>query len=152
MQRLIRRNEGYVARAGEGDETLEVVLLSPVEVALDLDETARLAEDRHEPLERRARGVAIARRDRCRERSARATGETDEPGGMRFEVVPARRRRAFRSAQLHLRDQTAEVLIALAVLDEERQTRAAGERDLGAHERLDPRVDRGAVQPRRPVD
>src|SRR5439155_801198 len=64
---------------------------------------------------------------------------------------PARRGLAFRRAQLHLRDQAAEVLISLTIFDEQRQTRAAHERDLGAHQRLDPGVDRGPVQPWRTV-
>src|SRR5207244_11212198 len=85
------------------------------------------------------------------ERAPRAARETGEPGGGWIEVVSARRRLACRRAQLHLRDQAAEVLISLAIFDEQRQARAADERDLGAYQRLDPGVDRSPVQPWRTV-
>src|SRR5207249_3173038 len=138
VERLVGRDERKIAGARERDETLEIALLAPIEVALDLHEAVRHAEDPGEAVERGARGVAIAGGNRRRERTPRAARETDEPRRMRFEIVPARGRFALRRAQLHLRDETRKVLVALAVLHEQRQARAADERDLGADERLHP--------------
>ena len=48
-----------------------------------------------------------------------AADERDEPGGAAVELVERQRALAFRRAQLHAREQAAEVLVALAALDED---------------------------------
>src|SRR2546426_8544505 len=60
--------------------------------------------------------------------------------------------RSLGRAELGARDQPAEVLPALAILDQHGQPRAAGECQLAADERADARVDRGAMEARRAVD
>ena len=122
-------------------------LLLAVEVALDLDEAARAAED----APRADRGPA-ARRPRRRPPARRASGPRappvrhTSPAAYGSRSSSASAAGALRRAELHPRDQAAKVLIALAVLHEERQARAVGQRELAADDRLHARVRGGASQ------
>ena len=120
-------------------------------MTLDLDVAARAPEDRDEPLQDAARSFHVAGEEPPRERAARAPGEAHEPGGARLEVVERRRGAPLGGAELQPRDQAAEVLVALAILHEQRQARAVGERDLAADDRPDARVERRAGEARRAV-
>jgi len=70
------------------------------------------------------------------------------PIGIRRDVVEREPPRALWRSDLHARDQPAEIAIAVAVLDEQRQPRAVGQRELAADQGPDPRVLRGPMQAR----
>jgi len=120
-------------------------------MALDLHVAVRPPEHRDEPRQDATCALHVAGGEPQRERPARAAGETHEAGGVRGEVVERRRRRALGRAELHSCDQAAEVLIALAILHEQRQARAIGKRDLAAHDRLHARVEGRASEAGRAV-
>src|SRR5205814_4397231 len=123
-----------------------------VEVTLYLHEDVGATEDGHQPVEDSPRGVAVTRPHGVRERPARAAGEADETARRGYEILEADGGLALGRAELGPRDQPAEILPALAILDEHRQPRAVGECELAAHEWSDTRVDRGAMEARRAVD
>ena len=72
------------------------------------------AEDADEAIEQAADAVppAVERR---------AAGERDEPGGAAVELLERQRAFAFRRAQLHARDQPAEIPVALRAFAEDGQ-------------------------------
>src|SRR6266852_2437807 len=116
--------------ARERHQALEDLFLLADEMTLDLDEAVRAPEDRHESGQDLAGAGAVAGCEPERERTARAPGETHEPGGIRLEVVEGGRGGPLGGAELHPCDETAEVLVALPVFHEQRQARAVDERDL----------------------
>src|SRR3989449_1501173 len=118
VERLARGDERDMRRARERHEALDHPLLLALEMALDLHVAARPAEDRDESLQGAARARHIAGVEPQRERPVRAAGETHEAGGVRGELGERHRRRALGGAELHPRDQVAEVLIALPILHE----------------------------------
>src|SRR3989442_311652 len=126
-----------------------MAVLRAVEVAVHLHGDGGAAEDAAQPVEDRSRGVAIARAHRGGQGPARAAGEAHETVRRGFEVLEADGGLALGRAELGARDQPAEVLPALAILDQHGQPRAAGECQLAADERADARVDRGAIEARR---
>ena len=89
---------------------------------------------------------------------ARAAGEADEPFVQLLEqaLVEARREQLsvlFRPrARVRVREQPAEVRVALRGLDEQRDVRTALERDLGAGDRADAEVLRRVRELERAVD
>ena len=83
-----------------------VALLVAAEMPLQLDVDAVAAEDADQAIEQAADAVAPAV-------ERRAAGERDEPAGAAVELLERQRAFAFRRAQLHARDQPAEVPVAL---------------------------------------
>src|SRR5581483_8606094 len=150
-----------------------VRFLVAAEVALQLDVDAAAPEQANQPIDEPADAVP-PRIDR------RAADERDEPARHALEVRQHERAFTFWRAQLHARDQTTEVLVALAAFAKEgenvwldgrdRQDGLDGtgvfpsclpclpcpfylaDREFRANNRTDPGRDRGFMKSRRPVD
>ena len=142
VERLVGRDERQPRGLGQPHETRQIPLLRAVEVTLDLDEAAVAAEDPGQPIEDPAGRLAIAPRDGVGQRAVAAAGETHEPARVGLELVERDPPRALGGAELQTRDQPAEVAVAVAVLDEHRQPRAVGQRQLAADQRADAGVAR----------
>ena len=148
----LEASSGSGAARARVAEPLDDRFLLAKTMALDLDETARAAEDRRETGQDLPGAVDVTGREAQRDRPTRAPGETHEPGGVRLEVVERERGGPLGGAELHPGDHAAKVLVALAIFHEQRQARAVGQRDLAADDRLHARVRGRAGQPRRAVD
>ena len=85
-------------------------------------------------------------------RAPDAARQADEAAHVLVEIVPAGGAFALGRAHLDPGQQTAEILIALAILHEERQPAAVAHADLRADERRDAEARAGAVEARRTVD
>ena len=99
-------DDRHVERRREIDERAVVGFLVAAEVALQLDERLLAAEDAHDAIEEAADAVA-PRVER------HAADERDEPAGEPVELLERQRAFAFRRAQLHARDELAEIAIAV---------------------------------------
>src|SRR5205814_2071893 len=85
VERLVRGDDRRPRLPREPDQALEDALLLAREVALDLDVTARAAEDRDESLQDAAGTVHVAGSEPPGERAAPASGDAHEPCGARLE-------------------------------------------------------------------
>ena len=81
---------------------------------LQLDVDAVAAEDADQAIEQAADAVPPAV-----ERGA--AGQRDQPGGAAVQLLERQRALAFRRAQLHARDQPAEIPVAFRAFAEDRQ-------------------------------
>ncbi len=163
------------ARSTSADVAL-LLLAQMVPLQLDVQPAG---EDPGEPLEQRARRVEAALLERARHRRLVPARRRVEPLRVRGHLLERHRRLALRLPERAGGDQAAEVLVARAVLDEEREAGAAAEgrsrrpwarlvpRPDGArqsasrrlrqshlrpHQRPDPRRLRRLPEPRRAVD
>ena len=93
------------------NERLVVALLVAASVALDLDERPIAAEHADQAIEQPANAEA----PRVERRTA---GERHEPGRLSVQILERQRPFALGRAQLHPRNQAAEVPIAFCVLTE----------------------------------
>ena len=96
------RDERHAKRLGEADERLVVVFLIALQVPLQLDVGIAAAERADDAIEQAADAEPLGAEQR-------AAGHGDEAGGEAVELVDRQRALAFRRAQLHLRQQAAEI-------------------------------------------
>jgi hypothetical protein len=89
-------------RLREAHQRVVVVFLVALQVALQLDEGVRAAKDPDDAIEQTADAEAVRAQQR-------AAGHGDQAGNAAVELVDAERALAFRRAQLHARNQAAEV-------------------------------------------
>ena len=151
VQRLVARHQRQPRLARQRDQPLQAALLRAIEMTLDLDEAVVPAEDSRQPIERAPRLLAIAPGDRRRQRTTSTAGETHQPAGIWCELIERDATSAFRRAQLHPRDQPAEIAIPVAILDQHRQPRPVRQRDLAADQGAKAGVLRRPMEPRRPI-
>ena len=104
----------HAERRRQRDERVVVALLVAPKMPLQLDVHAVAAEDADEAIEQAADTVppAVERR---------AAGQRDEAGRAAVELLERQRPLAFRRAQLHARDEPAEVPVALLAFAEDGQ-------------------------------
>ncbi len=96
------RDERHAKRLGETDQRVVVVFLIALQVPLQLDAGIAAAEDADDAIEQAADAEALGAQQR-------AAGHGDEAGGEAVELVERERALAFRRAQLHPREQAAEI-------------------------------------------
>ena len=88
---------------------------------LDLHEHVQAPEERDELGQALGRTRLIAVREPPGQGPLDSAREAHQPVGVRLQVGEPDRGRALWRAQLHARHQATQVLIALAILDEQRQ-------------------------------
>ena len=108
--------------AARHDQRVVVVLLVALQVPLQLDVHVGAAEHADEPIEQPAHAVALGRAA-----AARPTSAT-RPAVLPVEIVERQRALALGRAQLHARDQAAEVAPAFLRGDKHRQDEVRSER------------------------
>ena len=92
----------HAKRLGEADQRVVVVFLIALQVPLQLDVGIAAAEHADDAIEQAADAEALGAQQR-------AAGHGDEAGGEAVELVDRQRALAFRRAQLHPRQQAAEI-------------------------------------------
>ncbi len=122
MADAVGGEQGQAQPPREFDRRLVAGLFLPAEVALQFGVDVVLAEHQEGFVERR---------------SALGAGEADEALGELGDLLHGGRPFALGGAQLHLRDQAAEVLVALSRLAQQRPPGSVGARDFGADEGAD---------------
>ena len=142
--------EPGLPRERHGAAGPELALARAVPLELHVDPVPAEALD--EPLERGPRPVPAPGEAVGGERPVPAPGEADEALDRAVEVVQRRPRLALRRPRLHAGDEAAERPVPGAGFDEERETRAVGEREGGADEGAHARRLRRLVEARRAVD
>ncbi len=159
MQRLVLaagvahavgRDERQAESRGKIDQRLVALLLLAPAVALQFDVHAP-GEEMGEPLEHgpgRVRAAAVAGQ-RLGERSLVAAGEQVQAGGELLDLLPARRRGAFRLPPSRGGEQLAEIPVAGGRFDEQREAARGkiGEDDLGSDQRAQAGGARRFVEP-----
>jgi len=115
----VGRDDRHVVGRGERTERPVVRLLVAQEVALQLDVDVRAAEGADEAIEQAANAVVGG----VERRPAR---KHDEPARVAVESLDRQRALTLRRAELHPRDETAKVAIALLRSDEHRQAPQPG--------------------------
>ena len=107
-------DDRQMERRREIDEGMIVGLFVPEQVTLQLDRDPAGAEHSHESIDEAADAKAAAV-DRC------PPDERHQPAHVAIQIVEREGALAFRRAQLHPRDEPAQVAIALTGRDEERK-------------------------------
>ena len=110
----VGRQRRHAERVGEADERRVVARLVAAQVPLQLDVDAAAAEDADETIEQAADAVPPRVEHR-------APGERDETGGAAVELVERQRSLALGRAQLHARDELAEIPVPVRVFAEDGQ-------------------------------
>ncbi len=122
----VGRDDGQAERARDLDRCLVARFFFAQKMALQLDVNILAAEDRDQALDGAARFFHPALGQRGGQRTVVASGQADEAGGIFAQIVFAGgdhfRRRVFRAAHLHARNQPAKVLVAGAGFDEQGNT------------------------------
>ena len=118
----ISRKQRKIERPGNCDGGAVASFFFPVEMALQLDKHIFAAKHSNQLLNLLAGFFDAAMLQSGRQRAVRAAGQADQTAGMLFQFFLADRTLAFFSAQLHLGDHAAEVLIAGAGGNEKRKT------------------------------
>ncbi len=115
----VGRQRRHAERLRQADERRDVALFVAAKMPLELDVHAIAAENADEAIEHPAHTVSTPV-------ERRAPGERDEPGGAPVQLLERQRAFAFRRAQLHARDQPAEIPVAFGVFTENREDEEAG--------------------------
>ena len=121
-------------------------------MALQLDVDVEAAVDGHQPLEEIARALRVPPGQARRHRAPGAAREADQPRRVLDEIVEGGRALALGRAHLDAGQEPAEVLVPLAVLDQEREPTAVVERHLGADDGLEAEARARAVELGRAVE
>jgi hypothetical protein len=143
------RDFQFPRQAGGGFE--DAVFPAP-EMALHLDEDAVCAEDAAQPAQEIARGLAVIAPQGFVKRTFLIAGEANEAGGELGQFIPTDGALRLGAAEFGARDQAAEVLVAEARLDQQRQDGAVVEGQLGADDRADAGFAGGGEKTRGTVD
>ena len=109
----------HVERGRQREQRLVVGLLVANQVALQFEADVRPSEDPDQPVDQAAHAVAPAAQ-------RLAPGQRHEPPGLSLELVERQHPLAFRRAEVHPRDEPAEILIALPGFDEDGKTESSG--------------------------
>ena len=144
-------HDGNVKRRRQIGQRPVVRILAAPAVALQLDIKLFAAEHADQSIDKAAHAVPV-------QTERGAAGERDESAGMAVQIVQRQRPFAFWRAQLHARDQPAEVAIALLGFAEDGKGEGSpsclprfprpGDRELRPDDRPQPGRERGFVKTR----
>ena len=141
---VVGGDDGHAARGGEIGEAAGESLAGALVMAVHVDGET-IVEDALEPIE-------VDGRLCPHQWSLGATGEAVQPGGMLLEVLPGRQRIPLGTARRRSGEQAAEIRVAGAVLDQERQDARIRDDDLRSHQGAHAGTARGGEEARRAVD
>jgi hypothetical protein len=127
-------------------------LLGAGQMALQLDVDVEAAVDGDQALEEIAGALHVTPGQARRHRAPGAAREADQPRRVLDEIVEGGCALALRCAHLDAGQEPTEVLVSLAVLDQEREPTAAVERHLGADDGLEAEARARAVELGRAVE
>src|SRR4029453_8457373 len=144
MTDVVGGDDGHAARDSEVGQTSREALPVALEVTVHVDGEA-VPEDSLETIE------AMRRRD-IHERSLLTAGEAMQSCGMLLDLLPRGQGVALRTPRDGGREETAEIAIAGAVLDQQPERSRAGDRDLRADQCAHPGASRRGEEARRAVD
>src|SRR5579883_3281837 len=146
MGNTIRGEQRQTEFCRDGNRGLIAGFFAAAEVALEFNIDVFATEDSAKLLNAAKRGAGIFVNEGVSERTFRAAGEANQTFRELPDFAWGNRAFAFRAAELHARDQAAEILVAFARFREQRIAPAAFSSDFRANMRSELTLLRGKVE------